>query len=283
MLRFLIFAAAAWLALLSAPAAAQQSLPTDRHAPLYLLKYWRSHGPGSTLGTSTSETAPGIYPAAPAMFVHGVYGGKLPAPQADLLRRRLDVVFKALMSQPSLADIHGASLDVAINISRAQTEEEGVLPVTANLTFRAKRILKDDAKTIEKNGRFATPWLEGSVLEVSLNPYDFIAHRNVVVAGPPQGRLQALNAGTTMALLVSDTPAPAEFDRQALARELAHDSSWLGGAGKRPILMRVSGARHENLDVWRERTAPTDPLARLIAAAYMTDWDAVQRQVAAVR
>jgi hypothetical protein len=282
MRRLLIPAAIALLALSGATAAAQ-TLPTDKHAPPHLLKYWRSHGPGSTLGIDASETAPGAYPAAPAMFVHGVYGGKLPAPQADLLRRRLDVVFKALMSQPSLADIHGASLDVAINISRAQTEEEGVLPVTANLTFLAKQILKDDPKTIQKNGRYVTPWLEGAVLEVMLNPYDFIARRNVVAAEPPQGRLQALNAGTTMALLVSDKPQPAEFDRHALARELAHDSSWLGGPGNRPILVRVSGARHENLAAWDKRTPTTEPLGRLIAAVYMTDWEKVQRDVAAVR
>lgn len=282
MRRFLIPAAVAVLTLSSATATAQP-LPTDKHAPPHLLKYWRSHGPGSTLGTNSSETAPGAYPEAPSMFVHDVYGGKLPAPQAELLRRRLDVVFKALMSQPSLADIHGTSLSVAINISRAPTEEEGVLPVTANLTFNAKRILKDDPKTIQKNGRYVTPWLEGAVLEVALNPYDFIAHRGVVAAGPPQGRTQALNAGTTMALLVSDKPAPVEFDRHALAKQLAHDSSWLGGPGMRPILVRVSGARHENLAAWNEKSSATDPLARLIAAVYMTDWEAVQRDVAAVR
>ena len=268
---------------LTGAAAHAQTPASDKYAPPHPLKYWRSHGPGSTLGTNSSETAPGVYPATPAMFVHGVYGGKLPAPQADLLRRRLDVVFKALMSQPSLADIHGASLSVAINISRAPTEEEGVLPVTANLTFNAKRILKDDPKTTEKNGRYVTPWLEGAVLEVALNPYDFMARRNVVVAGPPHGRVQPLSAGTTMALLVTDRTPPAEFDPRALARELAHDSSWLGGPGQRPLLVHVSGARHENLAVWDAKAPATDPLARLIAAVYMTDWEQVQRDVAAVR
>ena len=69
----------------------------------------------------------------------------------------------------------------------------------------------------------------------------------------------------------------------ALARELAHDSSWLGGPGQRPLLVRVSGARHENLAVWDAKAPATDPLARLITAVYMTDWEQVQRDVAAVR
>ena len=52
---------------LTGAAAHAQTPASDKYAPPHLLKYWRSHGPGSTLGTSSSETAPGVYPATPAM------------------------------------------------------------------------------------------------------------------------------------------------------------------------------------------------------------------------
>ena len=52
-----------------------------------MLKFWRSHGPGTTLGLNASETAPGVFFDTPAVFVHSVYGGKVPPAQADLLKR----------------------------------------------------------------------------------------------------------------------------------------------------------------------------------------------------
>lgn len=278
----LLSVAAAWLTLISAPALAQSAarLPTDANAPPYLLKYWRSHGAGSTLGIDSSETAPGAFQTAPAVFVHKIYGGPIPAAQADILKRRLEIAFKALMAQPSMADIHGTSLTAAINVTRAQTDD-GPPVISASLSFNAKKIIKDDPRTVVKDGRYATPWLEGAVLEVVLNPYNYVARRNVQ-PGLQTGRTLSLNAGTTDALLVTDHPLTT-WDKAAMKATLATDESWIGRPGIHPLLIRVAGVRHERLDIERERTPATAPLARLIAAAYMTDWESVHRQMAAVR
>lgn len=273
---------AAWLLLSAAPALAQSpaSLPTDRNAPKDLLKFWRSHGPGTTLGLNASETAPGVFFETPAVFVHSVYGGKATPAQADLLKRKLEIAFKALMAQPSLADIHGTSLSAAINITRTPTDD-GEPVISATLSFNAKQILKDDPKTVVKNGRYTTPWLEGAVLEVVLNPYEYIARRNIQ-PGPASGRALPVNAGSTWALLVTDKPAEG-WDQQAAKAAMATDESWIGRPGDHPLLVRVSGARHQNLAVDSGQAPATDGLARLVAAAYMVDWQAVQQQMAAVR
>lgn len=282
MRRHLIPLAAAWLVLLAEPSFAQSpaGLPSDRNAPPHLLKFWRSHGPGTMGTTSPSEMAPGAYPATPAVFVHKVYGGPVPAAQADLLKRKLEIAFKALMSQPSLADIHGSSLTAAINITRAPTDD-GDPVISASLSFNAKTILKDDPKTVVKDGRYTTPWQDGPVLEVILNPYEYVARR-AIQPEPLGGRATALNAGSTWGLLVTDRPV-AEWDQAATKKALSTDESWIGRPGDHPLLVRVSGTRQGNQDVDSGRAPPTSGLARLLAAAYMVDWQAVQQQMAAVR
>lgn len=274
--------ALAGLILTGSPAFAQsaKSLPTDVNAPTPLLNFWRSHPAGTTLGNSPSETAPGVYPTAPSVFVHKVYGGAIPSAQADLLKRKLEIAFRALMSQPSLADIHGSSLTAAINITRTPTDD-GEPVISASLSFNAKTIVKDDPKTIVKDARYVTPWQEGAVLEVILNPYGYIARRNVQ-PGPIAGRAMALNAGSTWGLFVSDKPI-SSWDYAATKAALATDESWIGRPGDHAMVVRVSGARHNNIDVDSGRSPPTDGLARLVAAAYMVDWQAVQQQMAAVR
>lgn len=267
------------LVLAACPALAQSAggLPTDRNAPAYLLTYWRSHGPGSTLGLNASEMAPGHYEDAPSVYVHNIYGEKIPPAQADLLKRKLLVAYKALTAQPSLADIHGSSLQVAINITRTPTDGEPV--ISASLTFIAKPITKDDPKTLALKGRYVTPGGEGPLLEVVLNPYGYVSGANLQ-PGPISGRTLAFNAGTR--LLVTDKPA-GPWDGAAMGTALATDLSWIGGPGVHPLLIRMAGARQHHQEIARGLTPATDGLARLTAAAYMVDWEAVQAQMVAVR
>lgn len=275
---FLVPITLAALLLAGAPALAQ-GLPTDRNAPAYLLDYWRGHAAGSTLGIDASETSPGYSADAPALYVHNIYGAKIPPAQAELLKRRLMVAYQALMAQPSLADIHGSSLQVAINITRTPTDGEPV--INASLTFIAKPITRGDPKTFALKGRYVTPGGEGPVLEVILNPYGYVAGSNLR-PGPIAGRAMALNAGTTMGLLVTDAPA-GPWDGHASADAFAADESWIGRPGVHPLLVRVAGSRQHHEEIGRGRTPPTDGLARLIAAAYMVDWQAVQAQMATLR
>lgn len=59
-------------ALAALPAAAQggTALATDRYAPSHLLDFWRSHGPGATVGNDPSENAPGWFRDAPPLHAH---------------------------------------------------------------------------------------------------------------------------------------------------------------------------------------------------------------------
>ena len=96
------------------------------------------------------------------------------------------------------------------------------------------------------------------------------------------GRILALRAGSTRGLYVQDSPFEGEWDPRAQAARLETDQSWYltGGDGSHPLLVTFSGSRQANLALAAGQLEPTSPLARLAAAVYMTDWDAVQREMA---
>lgn len=283
--RQMMAALAAGSAGLFTPALASVArLPTDRYAPAYLLKFWRANPPETTLGLSKGETLPGFIRAQPSYHLHQPNSGApIPAAQADIMRRRLEVAHQALLSQPSLSNIHGASLDAAINISVEPTDS-GVRLVTATLSYNVKSIIADNPKTHAINGRYRTPGGEGVVLRLVMNPYEFIARRNAYSEGI-SGRVMSLYAGTTRGLMISDTPPALEWNRHRLAEKLSVDRSWYenGASGEHPMLVTFSSYRQANLEMEAGKMPATAGLARLAAATYMTDWQALHSRMVATR
>lgn len=271
------------LAVPAVPGAAQVALATDRYAPATLLEFWRSHGPGATIGSDRSENAPGWYaPSAKLMLHQPASGQRISQAEADLLKRKLDIAFQALMSQPSLKDIRGASLQSGINVAVAPTDD-GARLVTASLTLIAKPIHVDDPKTYALGGRYQTPWEEGASLTVVLNPYEIVSGLDPQPEGV-SGRTVALLTGAA-ALMIAAAPHQGEWNSREMAAKLQGDQSWYrsGTPGAHPMLVRVSGTRQDNQELRSGKGKPTRPIARLAAAMYMTDWEAVQREMAALR
>jgi hypothetical protein len=210
-------------------------------------------------------------------------GPRITAAEADLVKRRLDIAFKALMSQPSLKDIRGASLSADVNVSVLPTGN-GRRLVTATLRLGAKKIILGDPKTFALQGRYQTPWLEAAPLHVTLNPYEFVSGRDMVADGA-SSRILSVRSGTTRGLLVADAPYEGEWAADAIAEKLASDHSWYrpDGPGDHPLLVTYSSYRQENQQLADGALKHTAPVARLAAAVWMVDWAAVQSQMAALR
>ncbi len=276
--------AAAVLLSAAAPVLAQAALATDRYAPTPIVEYWRTHAPGSTIGDDRSENAPGWYPESTSLKLHQPSGGpRIPQAQAELLKRKLDIAFQALMSQPSLKDIRGASLQAGLNVSVVPTED-GTRLVGATLSLNAKSIHIDDPRTYALGGRYQTPWEEGAVLRVYLNPYEFVSSRDVQAEGL-SGRTIAVRTGAATGLIVTDAPHQGEWSARDEATRLKNDESWYkpGAPGVHPMLVHMSSYRQENQELRAGKLKPTRPAARLAAAMFMVDWEDVQRRMAAVK
>lgn len=256
-------------------------LATDRFAQTALLAFWRSHGPGTTLGDDPSKNAPGWFRDDPVLHLHQPLSGEpITRAQAEALKRKLDVAFRALMSQPSLRDIRGASLNSAINVSIVPTSS-GVRLIGATLSFNAKPLRLGEPETFLLDGRYNRNEGEGDVLRVELNPYEFIYDRDPIADGVA-GRMVSVRAGSTRGLFIQDTPFEGEWDPRVQAARLETDQSWYAPDlnGSHALLVTFSGGRHTNRALEAGQLEPTAPIARLAAAVYMTDWDAVQREMA---
>lgn len=261
-------------------ALAQAGLPTDRWAPQSLLRYWR--GPSPSPGSAPSEVAPGWYSRTAALNLHRPRSGPpIPAAEAALMKRRLDLAFDALMALPPLREICGTSLDAAVNIATVGTAD-GVRLVHAVLSINAKTIAIDDPKTIQREGRYLTPWQEGAVLRVYLNPYEFVAARDVH-AEAMTGRIVHLRTGAAYGMLVSDTVPSMPWRAYSEAARLQHDRSWYaaGETGAHPLLVHASSYAQENDLLRAGRLKPTASYARLVAAMFMVDWADLHRRMVA--
>lgn len=261
-------------------AAQAASLPTDRWAPQSQLRFWRNSTPD--IGSDPSQTAPGWYPKTAVLNLHQPGSGpRIAAAEAGLLKRKLDLAFDALMAQPSLCDIRGASLDAAINVSKVGTAD-GVRLIHAVLSLNAKTIVWGDPKTVERDGRFLTPWQEGSVLRLFLNPYQFLAGRGVQAEGVAGGVLH-VRTGAAYGMFVADRLPAGEWAPRSEAALIQHDRSWYeaGAEGAHPMLVHASSYAQENDLLSAGRLRPTSAYARLVAAMFMVDWQALHARMVA--
>ncbi|WP_227340337.1 hypothetical protein [Sphingopyxis sp. P8] len=283
-LKYALFRLAMMGVFVGAPTAtAAAATPDERAEPPFLQRWTKGQAdPGAGL--------PGWYSETPGLHVHRPLNGTtIPLAEADILRRRAMVAFEALMQQPSLRDVRGTSLQADINISVVPTAD-GVRLVGATLSILAKSVVEGDKATISRNGRFMTPTEEGAVLRVFLNPYQMLATRDVQAEGM-DGRLLRVRTGSAYGLFVSDASTAFEPRAQEpwqvgkLAAELQRDRSWyqLNAIGSHPLLVHVSSYAQENDDLRRGRLDPERPVARLAAAMFMVDWDAVHRRMTALK
>ncbi len=247
-------------------------LPTDRFAPRTTLAFWRSHGPDAVLGGGPDDYAPGVISERPNLHVHqpNIYA-RITQAEIDALRRPADAAYQALIAQPSLSDIRGASLIGDINIRVTPTPPNERL-LTASLTLRAKPIRLNSRHTRETNGRFETHEGEGDVLEVMLNPYEYVDSRGLQSMSMVD-RIQFLHAGAQMTFIVTDQPASAAWSIAGALEAYADDHSWYSDRpGIHPMAVTVKGMRQTGDELLAGRLPATAPMARLSAAMFMVDW-----------
>lgn len=248
-----------------------------------VVAFWRSHPAGAVVGDNPSANAPGVFNLKPA-FVSGASQAGATAAEAALLTRRLQVALDALMSQPSLRDPHGVSVQSAINIRRINTDDgRGALSATLNIISRPIRL--DDSGTLrDAAGRYATPG-EGATLLVTLNPTDFLRERDILGAEPFASGVRLI-VGSSTAILLADKPLAPGWSAPALGELWSHDRAWTtsaGGPGAAPMLIYLGASRQENERLFQDRLPPTNNVGRLAAAIWMVDWAQVRAQMLAVR
>lgn len=272
----LLVAIPAWLA--------AKATTVDSRAPKKLMQRWTGDSPDPGSGL------PGWASKAPTIHVHQPRNAPpIPLAEIDILRRRAAVAFEALMQQPSLRDLRGTSLQADINIAVVPTVDD-VRLVGAILSLNAKSVVDGRPKTMLRDGRYIDPSEEGAVLRVFLNPYDMMAKRQVLAEGVQRGGLQ-VRTGSAYGLYVADKLPDYDPDSEyawgprPLATQLQADRSWYqpGSAGVHPLLVHASSYSQENDDLRRDRLNPERPAARLAAAMFMVDWEAVQRRMKAVK
>ncbi|MBY8825309.1 hypothetical protein [Sphingomonas colocasiae] len=270
-------------ALVATPIAPVPAVPADSRAPARLMQRWAQPAPAPGAGL------PGWYSKAPDVHVHQPRNlSAIPLAEVDLLRRRAMVAFQAVMRQPSLSDVRGASLHADINISVVPTID-GVRLVGATLSIRAKSVIAGKADTVMRDGRYVTPSEEGAVLSILLNPYDMMARRRVQAEGVEAGGLQ-IRTGSAYGLYLADRLP--DYDPRSeyawaprpLAMQLQGDRSWYqpGAPGVHPLVAHMSSHAHENDALRGDTLDPERPAARLAAAMFMVDWDDVRRRMKAV-
>jgi len=232
------------------------------------------------LGQNPSHDAPGQWHPTPTVIHVASSAGAKPE-QVARLRRRLEVAYRALIRQPSLADPHGVSILPSINITRI-FDDEGPGALTATLKIIARPIDLADPKTFkDKSGRYFTPG-EGDGLEIVLNPHEVMLDRDTLLE-EVRNDVARLRLGSSTALLVSRNGAwnNGTWDPAALARRWVRDTSWYETVptGDQPMLIYVGSSRQQNNALWNGRLRPDAGLSRLMAAVLMIDWPALYRQM----
>lgn len=260
-----------------------EAFTRDSRAPKKLMARWATGTPEPGKGL------PGWYSRTPDVHVSKARSGPpISVAEIDLLRRRAMIAFDALMQQPSLKDVRGSSLQADINISVVPTID-GTRLVGASFSILAKGIAEGKAGTIMRDGRYITPWEEGSVLRVYLNPYDMMARRDVHAEGI-QGMGMQIRTGSAFGIYRADRLP--DYDPNSeyawvprpLAMQLKDDRSWYqpGSPGVFPLAVHLSSYTQQNDDLRLDRLDPESTLSLLAAAMFMVDWEDVRQRMKAV-
>lgn len=248
-----------------------------------VVQFWRTHPAGAVMESDdASAKAPGNFSAGLA-FVHVASSAGASRAEVELLKRRLQVAFDALMSQPSLKDPHGSTVMAGVNISRIQTEN-GPGALSAELQIIARPIRLDDAETRRTPaGRYLTPG-EGVTVKVTLNPSSYLGSADILGGTEIPGGVRLVH-GSNPVILLTEQPLPAGWTGESLSRRWERDSAWTSvqGTGEAPMLVYLGASRQVNEQLDRGTLRPTSNYGRIVAATRMINWTEVRRQMLAVR
>lgn len=244
----------------------------------YLVDFWRSQAAGSLPpDADDSARAPGLRRAAARTFL--APDSRIAARELDLVNRQLAIALDAVMNQPSLAILHGGSIIPDINMKRNASGT-----IEATLSIMGRGIDLRNPATSRRDGGYFTPG-EGDHIDIRFN----IApthNPNWVPIGACNG-VSMRRDGSQVAAFVNLTGRPWFVEHQAGAyRETRANPAFFDASPPASRLqfldIRFGSGSLTTTAVARGKLAPTHISGRLLAAAFMTDWNAVARKMAAV-
>lgn len=259
-------------------ASAAPAQPINRHAPRYVVDFWRNNPANTPTRDTPSGRAPGQLLADGGMRV-GKASGAVPQPIADRFQRKLDLARKALLAQPSLRDPHGVSIVAGYNAYGVSSE--GGKPPTGTLSISVRPLTIEDKGSTQKDGRWFTP-TEGDTLKVVLNPLEYLGNRQITPIGMADG-MMVVRYGGTWGFFLSDNPLM-PWDQRAMDARQQTDLSWAkaGAPGEHMMLVYIATSRPIAMELEQKRLSPAAGHARLLAAAFDIDWVSLRKRMIAV-
>jgi hypothetical protein len=231
-----------------------------------LIRFWEAES-DDAMGKTPNERAPGRIMKAPTVYVHG----NVSKTDALLIERKLKAALEVLLAQAPLRNIHGASIGTSINVSRGTNGQ-----VQASLRIAAYPINIADPKTSVVGGRYATPG-EGASLMVWYNaPLHDQSWDNVRLVGEYGGvKIQQVLVGYAGIILRTNRQFLVPGRNGPTLNPKFYETSRPAGDLQMLWFYPSSG--------YGEREHPTQPNARVAAAAYMADWNDIVRRMEQVR
>lgn len=278
------FACLAMLVLATAPARAQDASATGRWANGesfrydYFVKFWRASPPGTTLGETPDETAPGrIFPTR-----IDYQSNALPRTRAALFVRKAQLAVDALLAQPSLREIRGFSLQPRIRIDRYRS---GRFFSTVSIFVADLRLANPATTRID--GRYFTPDQPAAEIRVNLNGGLDWNQESPVTLGSYNGNPVA-NAKAEPFVYVATNgrapilPACCDYRHQPTEdyNKSFYDDTLPGTRIQYLAARAFYGSWHPGL--WDGTAPPTSKVGRMVAAILMVDWRDLARRMEAI-
>lgn len=247
----------------------------------YLPAFWRRAAPSTVLpDDNASQRAPGrILRTLPSFDARGRSG--VPAALQAVLMKRCELIRDRILAQPSLSDIHGASIDFVPRASMPTSgPNAGRLICRLTMTYRAVRL--DFPETFQVEGRFHTP-TPGEQMVFAVNDTDALDERLTETFRFGPNRLYSARMGHG-AFWIDPALEPLAVlpSHVSDATNLAHLPH-----GGDPLAIHLftaaSASNASQTDLERGYLRPTHWAGRAMAALYMVDWPAVVAELKTIR
>ncbi|MBB4840877.1 hypothetical protein HNP52_003974 [Sphingomonas kyeonggiensis] len=231
-----------------------------------LVRFWEASGE-KAMGDTPNERAPGQITRTPGVYVHG----NVSKADAGVVERKLKAALDILLAQTPLRDIRGASIRADINISRGTSGQ-----VQGSLRIAAYPINLSNPKTKMVDGRYATPG-EGSSLMIWYNaPLHDQSWDRVQIVGEYDGiKIQQVLVGYAGLVVRSNRQLLVPGRNGNALNPKFFDTSRPAGDLQLLWFYPSSGVG--------DREAPTKGDARVAAAGFMADWNAIVRRMEQIR
>ncbi|WHU00911.1 MULTISPECIES: hypothetical protein [unclassified Sphingomonas] len=243
------------------------------------VNFWRQSPPGTMLGETDDERAPGQ--VLPALL--STDGRPISAAERALFERKARVALDALLAQPSLRDPHGYAVRPRISIGRDRFGR-----LSATLSIFAPRIRLADPRTTNVAGRYFTPD-EAPELRVRINHGQQWLNEIPVRRGRYNGALTGEAKGEPFFHVATNGRDPlvstcCDYKGQPQAD---WNPNFYDPARPGSEIQYVSGMviydNHRRGALWDGTSPPDGPVPRLLAALFMTDWTDITRRMNAAR